>query len=244
MELPDCNLTIYNLEVKPSDEIRPYQKIPPDLYRPQDIPNTSSQSSVIYGTVGSQRQEGLLQIDGNSILLFTAVTDQQGSKPSLAPTLDTSPDTDLRPLLLNTVRDADGKLRLTIQLCGSEDEEQKTPFLSDSSGCRTWLPDSDDSGCDGSTPSTPTQPSLNSHYCPPQPQLGGDTLISGYKQNWMPENLIQPEGECGGPRVHYPRAWSGLKQAKDNEEDQALTEKDMCMRSENPLSSWMVQVQD
>lgn len=264
MQPPDPYITIYKLEVRPSDQERPYHKIekaqnlvPSDGYCPQDIPipqpvtwnssssSSSRQSSVIYSIVQGQKQEGLPQINnGSNLQLLATVTDPRTPKSPLPGTPDSSLDTDLRPLLLDAVRDADGKLRFIPQLFGSEDEAQRTPFLSDNKCCETWLPNSDDSGCDDSTLNTPTQPYLNNHYCPSEPQGGGDTFISGYKQNWMPENLIQPDSECGDTMVHYPRAWSGLKQAEEDEEDEALAEEEMRMTSENLLSSWMVQVQD
>lgn len=258
MQPPDTNIAIYKLEVRPSDEGKLYQKIkkaqnldPPDGYCPQDIPihhpvtwnssgSSSRQSSVIYSIVEGSKQEWPPQIDGNNLRSFTTVTDQWGPKSPLPGT----PDSSLQPLVLDAVRDADGKLLLTLHLFGDEDEAQRMPFLSNSECCETRLPNSDDSGCDDSTLNTPTQPYLNSHYCPSGPQGVGNTNISNYKQSWMPENFIQPESECGATRVHYPRDRSGLKQAEDDEEDEALVEENKCMTSEILLSSWMVQVQD
>lgn len=261
MKPPDPNIPIYKLEVRPSDEKRPYQKIekaqnlvPSDGYCPQDIPthqpvtwnsSSSRQSSVIYSTVEGPKQEWLPQIDGgNKFPLFATLTDRRDPKLPPPESPDSSLDTDLQPLLVNAVRDANGELRFTLQLFGSDDEVQRAPFLSDNKCCGTWLLNSDDSGCDDSTLNVPTQPYLNSHYSPYMPQGGGNTPISGYKQNWMPENLNQPVSECGDTRAHYPRVWSGLKQVVDDEEDKALAEGEMCMTSEILLSSWMVQVQD
>lgn len=249
------------MEVRPSDEETPYPKVekaqnldPSGGYCPQDIPieqpvtwnssSSSRQSSVIYSIVETPKQEWHPQVVGNKLPLFASVTDRRDSKSPLPGTPDSSLEMDLQPLLVDAVRDANGELRLTLQLFGSEDEAQRAPLLSDNKCCGTWLPNSDDSGCDDSTADTPTQPYLNNRYCPSEPQGGGGTLISGYKHNWMPENLTHPESECGDTMVHYPRAWSGHKQAEGDEEDKALAEEGMCMTSEILLSRWMVQVQD
>lgn len=265
MQPPDTNIAIYKLEVRPSDEGKLYQKIekaqnldPQDGYCPQDIPihqpltwnssgSSSRQSSVIYSIVEGPKHEWLPQIDGNNLRSFTTETDQWGPKSPLPGTPDSSLDTDPQPLVLDAFRDANGTLRLTLQLFGDEEEAQRMPFLStttsDNECCETWLPNSDEC-CDDSTLDTPTQPYLNSHYCPSGPQGVGNTIVSDYKQSWRPENFIQPESECGATQVHSPWDWSGLKQVEDDEEDKALVEENKYMTSEILLSSWMVQVQD
>lgn len=265
MQPPDRNLTICKVDVRPPDEERPYRKIekarnppPSDGYCPQDVPShqpgtsnsgsgssSSRQSSVIYSTVDVQKQEAFQQTDGSNLPLLPSVTDGAGPKSPCPNTFDSSPDTHPWTLLVDATRDGNGKLIL--MEFGSEGEAQRRPLLRDLECCGTdWtrVPSSDDSDCDDSAVNTPTQPYCNNHYRPPGPQGDGDVLTSGYRPNCIPANFIQPKCGFKDTGMPYSQTWSGLKQAGDDEEDEAQAGEEVCSPSEIPLSLWMVQVQD
>lgn len=189
---------------------------------------------------------------------------------TLPVTFDSNP-TDSAPLLLHAVRNSSGKLELsalTFQLLGNTEDRQRKPLLSDLINCKTEGPslasvlspdgsDESDSGCDDGTLNSPTQPYCNGHYCPSGPVVpdfqqgrlitssGDDVLESGYKQNWMPANLLQSEHRCEyTARTNYPRTWSGLKKDEEDEEDEALAGEELCSPSEILLGDWMVQIRE
>lgn len=185
-------------------------------------------------------------------------------------TFDSNP-ADTTPLLLHAVRNSSGKLELpalTFQLLGNTEDLQRKSLLSDLINCKTEGPslasvlspdgsEESDSGCDDSTLNSPAQPYFNGHYCPSGPVVldlkqgrlitssSDDVLESGYKQNWMPANLLQSEHSCEyAARTNYLCTWSGLKKGEEDEEDEALAGEELCSPSEILLGDWMVQIRE
>lgn len=246
MQPQDPNLTICKVVVGPPAEERPDQEIqqlpnPSDGYCPQDVPShqpatcSSRQSSIIYSLVGVQKH-------GGSKLLLPRVTDGTDRKSPQPDTFDSGPDTAPWTLLVDTMRDTNGKLIL--MEFGTAGEQRRPPLPSCLGMDWTRVSSSDDSGCDDSTENTPTQPYCNNHYRPSGPQGGGDAIASGYRPNCIPANFNQPNCGFEDTRTPYSRTWSGFKQAEDDEEDEALAGEEVCSSSEIPLCHWVVQVQD
>lgn len=239
----------------------------------QDV---SAQSSEIYGAVGvhaageetggsaTNKDKGDINVQWPSFLGngswdvagASSKTISHGAAPS--PVLDSHGSDPAEPLLLHTVRDANGQLlfpTLTFQLQSATAHTISPPncggklLLSDLVQSRDSLGDWSDSGCGPSAVTTPTEFSFTSQDSPVQPllpalpshyqktQTGCDTFASSYQQNWMPANALgmTPEDSSDDHMTNFLWNWTDPKKEEDEVEEGA---------GQIFLEGWVVQIQE
>ncbi|XP_033837672.1 interferon lambda receptor 1 [Periophthalmus magnuspinnatus] len=206
-------------------------------------PDTSTESSVNYGGVVVEENGDFHQLQTDQAWKNAQWISSKEGLVESGPSPKTIPlsnvniyeNGETQPLLLQTQRDSEGQLMLSLQapFSGTTDtlvSLQRKPLLSyltvssdkgsnfvslhslDSSDCS-------DFGSDENTLPTPTQDYGNSHYLPTQPDFthfspdsqsslscDSGTYDTPYKQNWMPSI------SNGTSTTNYAWTWSGLKE--------------------------------
>lgn len=233
--------------------------------------DTSSQSSEIYSTVvlhvPPEENEDLLQVDvhGTSSNL-PQLTLHAVAPPSGVDDFEINPD---RQLLLQTVRDPEGKLMLPMLSCSFQSgtgspvsNPERKLLLSDldSKSERTSLSslhllDSSewsDSGCDDSAVNTPTHHYCNTHYFPSQAAVPGlhsvrpsdGNIESGYKQNWMPAELLgaASKDKCEYRRTNFPWTFTAPDEEEGGEVDEDAGQEEEARQI--LLGDWGLQIQE
>ncbi|XP_034468093.1 interferon lambda receptor 1 [Hippoglossus hippoglossus] len=235
---------------------------------------TSGQSSEIYSSVAVHIPQQFANTETWNLPSRSEPWDKGGLKPvspRVPPLLDACESNAAIPLLLHTVRDANGQLMLPSlnpQLQSCTGDSGRTPLLSsfiDSKEERPLLAslhsfdssDWSDSGCDDGTANTPTQPYANSHYiashtsvphvnlqCQNAPSCDA-TFESGYKQNWTPEILHEAASKdiCGYTWTNYRRNWTPPKE-EEEEEGEEDDDRGEERSRQIGLGSWLVQLQE
>lgn len=236
-----------------------------------DPSQSSAQSSVSYGAVAVQDHEDQGPFKDPEISTFPGVECVSDHEMTSMMAVHTGPPSSLpdchesdpsQPLLLHTVRDSDGNLVLpfcSFQFQSSTANLQRRPLLSDlkqsSLSSLENLDNTESSECDDSMPTTPTQTCCNSDYSPKHvviPNLHQGNLNSSstdgrsescYKQNQIPEVIVETVSMHSDRRTDYTRTWNGLiKEESDTEEDrEGLESLQLCGHF---LGNWALQIQD